>query len=214
MPRRDIFPAVVAGLLLVASSLAVARGFAEAPPQGVDLNGTWTLNTAQSDDPRKILEAERAKRRGRRAELSPFAKPHDRGDEIDMPATVTIAHSAGRFSISSPTPSGEMQKSEYRAGTKSVVSVRNGVADRNVGWKGKTFIISTRAIDGAHREDRYSLDKEGRLLVVTETREEGMPRREIERLYDRATQALRHRGSEKASPDAIGSRDAAVRRTT
>lgn len=192
MSRRDISPAVTAGLvLLVASSLAVARGFAEAPPQGVDLNGTWTLNTALSDDPRKILEAERAKMRARRAELHPFAKPHDSGDEIEMPATLTLSHSAGRFAITSSTRSGEVQKSEYRAGTKSVVSVRNGVADRNVGWKGKTFIISTRAVEGGHREDRYSLDKDGRLLVVTETREEGIPRREIERLYDRATQASR-----------------------
>jgi hypothetical protein len=189
MFRRDVSAAVLAGLmLLIAGSLAVARGFAEAPPQGVDLNGTWTLNTALSDDPQKILEAERAKMRGRRAELPPFAKRHESGG-IEMPETLTISHGAGRFAITSPTPSGEMQKSEYRAGTKSVVSVRNGVADRNVGWKGKTFIISTRAVEGGHREDRYSLDKDGRLLVVTETREEGMPRREIERLYDRATQA-------------------------
>jgi hypothetical protein len=187
MLRRNISRAVVAGLMLVASSLAVARGLEESPPPGVDLNGAWALNTALSDDPRKILEAERAKMRGRRAESNPFAKRHDSGDEIEMPATVTISHSPGRFAIMSPTPSGEVQKSEYRAGTKSVVSVPNGVADRNVGWKGKTFIISTRAVDGAHREDRYSLDKDGRLLVVTETREEGMPRREIERLYDRAT---------------------------
>jgi hypothetical protein len=188
MSYPDVPRSVVAGLvLLVASSFAVARGFAEAPPQGVDLNGTWTLNTALSDDPRKILEAERAKMRGRRAELPPFARRHDSGDEIEMPATVTISHSPGRFLITSPAPSGEVQKSEYRAGSKSVVSVRGGVADRNVGWKGKTFIIATRAVEGAHREDRYSLDKDGRLLVVTETREEGLPRREIKRLYDRAT---------------------------
>jgi hypothetical protein len=179
--------AVIAGaMLLAASPLAAARGFAEAPPPGVDLNGTWTLNTALSDDPLKILEEERQKMRGRRAELPPFAKPHDGGDDIEMPATLTLSHSAGRFVITSPTRSGEMQKSEYRAGSKSVVSVRSGVADRNVGWKGRSFIISTRAVDGAHREDRYSLTKDGRLLVVTETREEGRPRREIERLYDRA----------------------------
>jgi hypothetical protein len=185
--RRDSSLAVVAGLvLLFASSLAVARGFADAPPQGVDLNGTWTLNIALSDDPRKIIEAERAKMRGRRAELHPFARRHE-SEAIEMLATLTLSHSAGRFVISSPTPSGEVQKSEYRAGTKSVVSVRNGVADRNVGWKGKTFIISTRAVEGAHREDRYSLDKDGRLLVVTETREVGVPRREVKRFYDRAT---------------------------
>jgi hypothetical protein len=115
----------------------------------------------------------------------------DRRDEIDMRATVTISHTPGRFTITSPTPSGEVQESEYRAGTKSVVSVRSGVADRNVGWKSKTFIISTRAVEGAHREDRYSLDREGRLLVVTETRKEGLPRRQIKRLYDRATSAAR-----------------------
>ncbi len=188
MSRRGFPRAAIAGLWLLAwSPLALARGLAEAPPPGVDLNGTWTLNIALSDDPRKILETERAKMRGRRAELAPFANPHESGDAIEMPATLTLSHEAGRFAITSPTPSGEVQKSEYRAGTTSVVSVRNGVADRNVGWKGKTFIISTRAVEGAHREERYSLDKDGRLLVVTETREDGRPRRKIERLYDRAT---------------------------
>jgi hypothetical protein len=188
MLLRITSPALVTGLmLLAASAIAAARGLAEAPPQGVDLNGTWILNTALSDDPKKILEAERTKMRGRRAERHPFAKPHDGSDEIEMPATLTISHSAGSFAITAPTRSGEVQKSEYRAGTKSVVSVRNGVADRNVGWKGKTFIISTRAVEGAHREDRYSLDEDGRLLVITETRAEGMPRRKIGRLYDRAT---------------------------
>jgi hypothetical protein len=185
--------ALSAGLtLLLASSLAAARGFAVVPPKGVDLNGTWTLNTALSDDPRKILEAERAKLWGRRGPppLPPGASGdrmrRDSRDEIEMPAQVTISHSADRFVISSPAPSNEIRKAEYRAGSRSVVSVQNGVADREVGWKGKTFIISTRAVEGIRREDRYSLDKDGRLLVVTETRGDDVPRREVKRVYDRA----------------------------
>jgi len=170
----------MAGLmLLLGSSLGAARGFAEAPPKGVDLNGTWTLNAALSDDPRKILAAERAKRRHR-------MMARDQGDEIEMPAQLTVIHNADRFSISSPAPSGEVRKSEYRAGAKSVVSVPTGVADRQVGWKGGTFVISTRAVEGVNREERYSLDKDGRLLAVTETRGEDIPKREIRRVYDRA----------------------------
>jgi hypothetical protein len=81
MSRRVIFPeAAVAGLLLLASnSLTMARDFAEAPPPGLDLNGTWTLNTALIADPRKILEAERAKMRGRRAASPPFEGPETPG---------------------------------------------------------------------------------------------------------------------------------------
>lgn len=200
MSRRRTVPAgaVSLGLMLLAfSSLALARGFEAAPAKGVDLNGTWTLNVALSDDPKKILEAEREKLMGKRyrgpqtmADVvgsTPHRRPRpDRGDEIEMPAEVTIAHAADRFSISSPSPSGQVYKSEYRAGSKSVVSVPTGVADRNVGWKGRTFIISTRAVEGVNREDRYSLDKDGRLLVVTETRGEDIPKREVKRVYDRA----------------------------
>jgi hypothetical protein len=204
--------ALGAGLmLLLAGSLAIARGFAEAPPQGVDLNGTWTLNVALSDDPKKILEAERARMRGRREPMTMLdavtgpeggsgragasrgtvrhrmVRPDPAG-EIEMPPQVTIGHTGDRFTISTPAPSGEVRKSEYRAGSKSVVSVATGVADRHVGWKGKSFIISTRAVEGVNREERYSLEKDGRLLVVTETRGEDIPKREIKRLYDRATQ--------------------------
>jgi hypothetical protein len=178
------------GLMLVAAaSLAVARGLAEAPPKGVDLNGTWALNVALSDDPKKILEAERAKSRAPRGEPAWLKQRRMRNDEsggIDMPAQVTIAHSAARFLISSPAPSGEVYKSEYRAGARSVVSVATGVADREVGWRGKSFVISTRAVEGIRREDRYSLDKDGRLLVVTETRGADVPKREVKRVYDRA----------------------------
>jgi hypothetical protein len=191
-------------MFLLASSLATARGLAETPPKGVDLNGTWTLNVASSDDPKKILEAERAKRRGRREPMTMLdavsgpdggatrgttrqrmVRP---GDEIEMPLHITIAHTGDRFTISTPAPSGEVRKSDYRAGSKSVVSVATGVADRQAGWKGKSFIISTRAVEGVNREDRYSLDKDGRLLVVTETRGEDVPKREIRRIYDRMPQ--------------------------
>jgi hypothetical protein len=210
MSRRIVAAGVLgAGLaLLAASSLVAARGLAAAAPKGVDLNGTWTLNVALSDDPKKILEAERAKMRGRREPLTMLTVVDDpeagmrRGDasrppprqrkprpdpsgEIEMPGQITIAHGTDRFAISSPEPSGQVRKAEYRAGAKSVVSVATGVADRQSGWKGKSFVISTRAVEGVSREDRYSLDKAGRLLVVTETRGQDVPKREVNRVYDR-----------------------------
>jgi hypothetical protein len=74
---------------------------------------------------------------------------------------------------------------EFHAGTRSVVSFGNDVADRTAGWRGKEFIVSTRGVDGGAKEERYSLAPDGRLSLITRLTGDRMPNLEIKRIYDR-----------------------------
>jgi hypothetical protein len=194
--------------ILLASSIALARGLTDTPPKGVDLNGTWQLNTALSDDAHKIVEEERARHQPRRERIASQAPAPDAGpvaqsapvagarprvryrrrDGLDelliVPDRLTIEHAGSRVAFITPQPAGGERRIEYRAGTTSVISVRNGVADREVGWNRRGFVISTRPVDGLQKQERYELDKEGRLLYITEVRGEEIRRLVITRVYD------------------------------
>jgi hypothetical protein len=99
---------------------------------------------------------------------------------IEAPDHMEISLDGRRFIVKN-----ENTREEYRAGVKSVVSFGRGVADRNVGWRGNAFIVSTRGVEGGSKEERYSLDPQGRLSLVTIISGDRMPNLEIKRVYER-----------------------------
>jgi hypothetical protein len=99
---------------------------------------------------------------------------------IEAPAHMQISLNGRRFIVQN-----EDSREEYRAGVKSVVSFGRGVADRNAGWRGNAFIVSTKGVEGGSKEERYSLDPQGRLSLVTIISGDRMPNLEIKRVYER-----------------------------
>lgn len=99
---------------------------------------------------------------------------------VEAPDRMDISLNGTRFIIKH-----NETRDEYRAGEKSVVSFGRGVADRTAGWRGKEFIVATRGLDGGSKEERYSLDPEGRLLVVMKLSDDRLPTLEIKRVYER-----------------------------
>ena len=193
-----------------------SRKLAELPSKTVDLTGEWQLNKAQSDDVQKLLQAqfktmsEREDRMPR--EMGPMRRPLEgmtrrTGEDelseeqrdpggilkirkqreerftsmVQAPERMQITVNGTRFIVKH-----EESRDEYRAGERSVVSFGRGVADRTAGWRGSVFIVSTRGVEGGSKEERYSLDPQGRLLLVTKLSGDRMPAVEIKRLYDRA----------------------------
>jgi hypothetical protein len=82
---RTLLPALCATFLAACSSVGKLEGSA---PQGVDLSGTWKLNRAASDDPRRLMPRMRAQARPAEDEgpgdepapgNSPDGDMHDRG---------------------------------------------------------------------------------------------------------------------------------------
>jgi hypothetical protein len=61
------------------------------------------------------------------------------------------------------------------------------VADRIAGWSGSQFVVSTRGVEGGAKEERYALQPDGRLLLVTKLSGEFLPDVEVKRIYDRKT---------------------------
>jgi len=193
-----------------------SRKLAELPSKSVDLTGEWQLNKAQSDDVQKLLQAqfktmsEREDRMPR--EMGPMRRPLEgmtrrTGEDelseeqrdpggirkirkqreerftsmVQAPERMQITVNGTRFIVKH-----EESRDEYRAGERSVVSFGRGVADRTAGWRGSVFIVATRGVEGGSKEERYSLDPQGRLLLVTKLSGDRMPAVEIKRLYDRA----------------------------
>jgi hypothetical protein len=99
---------------------------------------------------------------------------------VEAPERMEISTSGSRFIVKHGNT-----HEEYRAGASSVVSFGRGVADRNVGWRGPAFIVSTRGVEGGSKEERYSLDPQGRLSLITRLTVDRMPDVEIKRVYER-----------------------------
>lgn len=99
---------------------------------------------------------------------------------IGTPRAVEISLADGVVRLDS-----DDRRREYRSGGTSVVSFGRGVAERKAGWRGSSFVVQLRAVDGPRIDDRLSLDEAGRLVWTTEARGAGYPRIEVERVYDR-----------------------------
>lgn len=96
----------------------------------------------------------------------------------DAPREMNIRQSAEAMDIET-----EGSSTRYIFGQKSVVSVPDGVADRTVGWKGKAFVLETKAPEGPHSTRRYALDPGGRLIVTTEVSGRG-PSLKMKEVYE------------------------------
>ena len=99
---------------------------------------------------------------------------------VEAPALMSISLQGTRFVVKHDDTS-----DTYTAGSKSVVSFGRDVADRVSGWDGNEFIVSTRGVEGGSKEERYLLQPDGRLALVTRLSGDRMPEIEIKRIYDR-----------------------------
>jgi len=181
-------------------------------PAGVELAGTWRLNAAESDDPRKVLEKYRQQRRSA-PDTTQVAGPHRRG-QSSQDATPLPEDPAESFApMRSPlyfVPNADVLRNEvlsikqqpdafvidfgtsvgsYTPGSKSVVSVPEGVGDQSAGWHGKEFVIEVRSQLGLQMSEAYSLsNKQGRQLVVKlHVSGYGVPTLNLKRVYDPTT---------------------------
>ena len=202
--------AVAIGLSLLAGAAAMASGYAQQPSKPVELSGSWQLNGALSDDIQKLVEEQRAKLRKlrereserRRPERDPEAGLYPSEEEVMGPVPtaslqrpelaverydrLTIEQTSEHFVVQVENPSGHIERSSYDPGAQSVVSFGPGVADRRAGWKGRSFVIETRALNGARRQEIYMLDGANHLIVRTVISGRG-PKLEVKQVYDRAS---------------------------
>lgn len=76
----------------------------------------------------------------------------------------------------------------FTPGTKSVVSVPEGVADQHSGWKSREYVIDVRAQAGPETIEHYHLSPDGsQLLVDIQSSGGNMPSLKMKRVYDRAS---------------------------
>jgi hypothetical protein len=99
---------------------------------------------------------------------------------------LSIEQSPTRFTIIR----GDSRRS-YTPGGHSVVSVADGVADQNSGWKGREFVIDVRPQVGPHLTERFGLTADGRLVEKVSLAEDGLPKLEFTRVYDRGAAPVR-----------------------
>jgi hypothetical protein len=118
------------------------------------------------------------------------ASPTSRGASINRllkpPVHVSITQKEGSLVIKADMPDGTHTADEYTAGTSNTIPYGpNGTADRNVGWRGPVFVVTTTAKKSGWREDDFALDDDGRLIITTQTKGGRLGTLEITRVYDR-----------------------------
>jgi len=99
---------------------------------------------------------------------------------------LTIEQTAEHFVVQVENPSGHTERRSYDPGESSVVSFGPGVADRRAGWKGRSFVVETRALNGARRQEIYVLDAANHLVVLTVISGR-VPKLEVKQVYDRVS---------------------------
>ena len=204
-------PVIVGTLLLVGlATRAIAFGFAEQPSKPVALGGTWQLNGALSDDvhkavaehQQKLVAAMEKMRRRMPRQQEPSLYPTEEEAigpgpsrmirepmmSVESYEHLKIDQTPDHFVIDRESPSGHIDHQSYDPGESSVVSFGAGVADRRAGWKGKSFVIETRAVSGVRRQETYQLDAMAHLVVQTVITGRG-PKLEVKQVYDRAERA-------------------------
>lgn len=78
------------------------------------------------------------------------------------------------------------KRRSYTPGGQSVVSVAEGVADQVSGWSGRNYVIEVKPQVGPRVIRRYGLSADGEQLIEQfELTEEGLPKLEFTRVYER-----------------------------
>jgi len=163
------------------------KSFDAAEPQGENFAGTWRLNVAASDDPRKELEKLRPRRmppgsyggqqqeaRRRRGQQPGQGSQQDStgvpddlgGPELMRPSPIPLIPNADvlRNEVLSIKQRPDafvidygVTVRSYTPGLKSVVSVPGGVGDQSTGWSGKDYVIDIRSQLGLEMTQKFSI---------------------------------------------------------
>ncbi len=184
-------------------------------PRAVDLSGEWQIDLALSDFPQEAVpvlpplsgtpdasgsdqSGGRGGRGGRGRGMgggiggmpAGSGRPRDGSPEhhFAMPPHLSIAQSAGNFTVQLTMPDGKQVTNAYTAGEKSIVSTTRGAANRTLGWDGDDFLIRTQVGDKGPQSDvRYSLQHDGTLAVISTITHAGIYDFQYTLEYDRAT---------------------------
>lgn len=208
----SLFAVAAAAVAVGLCGCAGLRLTGEAPP-GVDLGGTWKLDTLLSTDTRAalagIVPRHRAEREPEEGGLGPMQRGGASGGgnfgglqtgpplgagQFAMPVDTTLQRSllSGGDYLQIEQRPGELIVSnggtthEYVAGERSVVSIPEGAAERWAGWKGKEFRIEIRPATGPSATVRFRLDDRKRLVETIDVASDGQVRRlSVTRVYER-----------------------------
>ena len=109
---------------------------------------------------------------------------------LDAPDRMTIQQSGGKLTTQSKSPNGDLKTDEFVSGHASDISVGGqNTADRDVGWRGKVFVVDTKVKSGPTVEQEYAIDDDGRLIVSTLMNGSGTRKVDVKRVYDRVSTA-------------------------
>jgi hypothetical protein len=183
--------------------------FAATAPPGVDFAGTWRLNVAASDDPRKAFAKFRPRRapaqqsqqvtgRRRRGQQSGQNPGEVFPEDDEGPPTPTLLTLIPNSDVLRNEVLAIKQRPDafvvdygtsthsFTPGEKSVVSVPEGVGDQSAGWHGKDFVIDVHSQLGMQMTETFSLsNKSGRQLIVKiKLSGSSVPRVALTRVYD------------------------------
>jgi hypothetical protein len=204
-------PAIVISIL----ALLTCTAFDAASSRGMDLSGTWKLNTALSDDAERMLAERMEKERQRYAQWrreeermqvppidvdSPGASrsgpsaarraSQQRRDEnlrrmLAISDTLTVQQTGSTVDITSAVESRRLV-----AGSRTQVSMPEGeLADSKVGWDGQWFVIDRKVSRGPRVLEKYRvLPKTGQLeYTMAWSGDSELSGMKVRRLFDRAS---------------------------
>jgi len=127
------------------------------PPAGVDLSGHWRLNTADSDDPQRLVQSI--------GDGEPAAMPFSAiGDALQWPGNDLVIKQLG--GVVAFTSEGESRV--YEPATSSPRRTRGGAhrrSSRTCGWSGRRLIVKVTPDEGPALEARYQESADGRRLI-------------------------------------------------
>jgi len=132
---------------------------AVAPPAGVDFSGHWRLDTADSDDPHRLVQADT----GRSADSSVGAI----GEAMQWPGKdLVVKQIGGVVAFSSDGENRVYQPSTSFA--RDAQGGRRRRSERRCGWSGKSLLVEAAADDdGPTIEERYQVSADGAHLLQT-----------------------------------------------
>lgn len=186
-PRRATAIVLLAGLLAAGCS-----SLAPEPSRPSDLSGRWALDPAASGDfdaavTRMLAEHQKKMQKGRRerlvgpdgSEIAPGPdaapgfqpvpdEPPERvrsrlNEDLRPPAVLLIEVGPGTVSLTADEEPPRVFYPGQRVGRIDT----GGSARLDAGWAGPTFVVQQKYLSGALREQRYTLQSQGRELLVS-----------------------------------------------
>ncbi len=139
-----------------------------AVPDGLDLSGEWQLSSDTAGTNRELADAEYEAAGGLEDLLG--ERPPQRSRR-DRRALVHVFLETGSRLRVTQTDAGlfisfdRAVVEEYRFGEHRPVSVGPVIAERVSGWEEGGYVIETLDREGSKLVERYSLDRDGRMLV-------------------------------------------------